>query len=63
MVYNNKIRVLINKEKGTLTLETIPSFTQKLDGLTQKTIGETPEAVDAFLEKERSERTKELLTV
>ncbi|MDY6906287.1 MAG: AbrB/MazE/SpoVT family DNA-binding domain-containing protein [Thermodesulfobacteriota bacterium] len=52
-------RVLINKEKGKLTLETIPSFTQKLDGLTQKTIGETPEAVEAFLDNERNERTND----
>lgn len=52
-------RVLINKEKGKLTLETIPSFTQKLDGLTQKTIGETPDAVEAFLDNERNERTND----
>jgi len=49
-------RVLINKEKGRLILETVPSFTQKLAGLTQKTIGDTPEAVDAFFDKERKER-------
>lgn len=49
-------RVLIQKEKGRLTLETVPSFTQKLSGLTQQTIGNTPEAVDAFLESERKER-------
>jgi AbrB family looped-hinge helix DNA binding protein len=49
-------RVLINKEKGRLILETVPSFTQKLAGLTQKTIGDTPEAVDAFLDKERKDK-------
>lgn len=49
-------KVLINKEKGRLTLETIPSFTQKLEGLTQGTIGNTPEAADAFLEEQRKER-------
>lgn len=49
-------KVLINKEKGRLILETIPSFTKKLEGLTQGTIGDTPEAVDAFLEEERKER-------
>jgi len=48
-------RVLINKEKGRLILESVPSFTQKLAGLTQKTIGDTPEAVDAFLDKERKD--------
>ncbi len=50
-------RVLINKENDRLILETIPSFTQKLSGLTQGTIGETPEAVDAHIDDERKERT------
>lgn len=50
-------KILINKEKSRLILETVSSFTQKLDGLTQKTIGDTPEAVDAFLEEERKEKT------
>ena len=49
-------RVLIHRDKGRLTLETVPSFTQKLAGLTQKTIGETPESVDSFLDEERKER-------
>jgi len=49
-------RVLIHREKGRLILETVPSFTQKLAGLTQKTIGKTPETVDAFLDEERKER-------
>jgi AbrB family looped-hinge helix DNA binding protein len=52
-------KVLINKEKGKLTLETIPSFTQKLDGLTSQTIGDTPEAVDAFIDDERKDRTND----
>ena len=49
-------KVLIHKEKSRLTLETVPSFTQKLAGLTQKTIGDTPESVDAFLDDSRKER-------
>ncbi|MDZ7831131.1 MAG: AbrB/MazE/SpoVT family DNA-binding domain-containing protein [Desulfobacterales bacterium] len=49
-------KVLIHKEKSRLTLETVPSFTQKLAGLTQKTIGDTPESVDAFLDASRKER-------
>jgi AbrB family looped-hinge helix DNA binding protein len=49
-------KVLIHKEKSRLTLETVPSFTQKLAGLTQKTIGDTPESVDAFLDESRKER-------
>ena len=49
-------KVLIHKENSRLTLETVPSFTQKLAGLTQKTIGDTPESVDAFLDDSRKER-------
>ena len=49
--------VLIHKEKDRLILETVPSFTQKLSGLTRKTIGDTPESVDAFINEERKERS------
>jgi AbrB family looped-hinge helix DNA binding protein len=52
-------RILIHREKGRITLETVPSFTQKLSGLTQKTIGDTPEKVDLFLDKERKERVND----
>jgi AbrB family looped-hinge helix DNA binding protein len=49
-------RVMIIRENGRIILETIPSFTQKLSGLTRQTIGATPEAVDTFIDKEREER-------
>lgn len=48
--------VLIHREKNQLILEAVPSFTQKLSGLTQKTIGDTPESVDAFVNESRRER-------
>lgn len=47
---------LIHKEEGRLILEAVPSFTQKLSGLTRNTIGDTPESVDAFIDEERKER-------
>ncbi|MCF7669691.1 MAG: AbrB/MazE/SpoVT family DNA-binding domain-containing protein [Verrucomicrobia bacterium] len=50
-------RILINKEKGRLTLEAVPSFTQKLAGLTRNTIGNTPEKVESFIDNERKDRT------
>lgn len=50
-------RVMIIKENGRIILETIPSFTQKLSGLTRQTIGTTPEAVDTFIDNEREERS------
>ncbi len=49
-------RILINKEKGRLTLETVTSFTKKLVGLTQKTIGNTPEKVEEYFDQARKER-------
>jgi AbrB family looped-hinge helix DNA binding protein len=49
-------RVLIHKENDRLMLETVSSFTQKLDGITQKTIGIRAENVDAFINEERKER-------
>ena len=48
--------ILIHKKKGKLILETVPSFTKKLYGLTQKTIGDTPEEVDEFIDAERKDR-------
>ena len=50
-------RVLIHRENDRLTLETVESFTHKLEGLTQHTIGDTPEKVDAFIDSERKDRT------
>ncbi|MCA1787331.1 MAG: AbrB/MazE/SpoVT family DNA-binding domain-containing protein [Desulfobacteraceae bacterium] len=52
-------RVMIIRENDRIILETIPSFTQKLSGLTRQTIGTTPEAVDAFIDKEREERSND----
>jgi len=49
-------KILINKDKDKLILETVPSFTQKLTGATRRTIGDTPEAVETFLDDERKER-------
>ena len=40
-------------------METAPSFTQKLAGLTQQTIGNSPEKVAAFLDAQRKERRKD----
>lgn len=50
-------RVLLHRENDRLTLETVPSFTQKLTGLTQQTIGNSPEKVAAFLDAQRKERS------
>lgn len=49
-------KILIHQEKGRLILEAVPSFTEKLSGLTQKTIGDTLEMVDDFIDEQREER-------
>ena len=49
-------KILIHQEKDRLTLEAVPSFTEKLSGLTQKTIGDTLEMVDDFIDEQREER-------
>jgi AbrB family looped-hinge helix DNA binding protein len=49
-------KILIKKENDKLILESVPSFTKKLAGLTRKTIGDTPEAVEAYIENQRKDR-------
>jgi len=50
-------RILIHREKDKLTLEAVPSFARILSGITQKTIGDTPEAIDDFIDQSRGVRT------
>jgi hypothetical protein len=40
-------------------MATVPSFTQKLTGLTQQTIGNSPEKVAAFFDAQRKDRKKD----
>lgn len=46
-------KISINKDKDKLILEAVPSFTQNLTGATRRTIGETPEALDTFVDEEQ----------
>ncbi|WP_291321973.1 AbrB/MazE/SpoVT family DNA-binding domain-containing protein [Desulfonatronospira sp.] len=50
-------RMLIHRKNNQLTLEAVPSFTQKLSVITRKTMGSTPEEVDEFIDQSRRERT------
>lgn len=50
-------RILIHREEDRLTLEAVPSFTQKLSGLTQNTIANTSASVDVFVDEQREERS------
>ena len=40
--------MLLKRDKDKIILETVPSFTKKLAGLTAKTIAKTPEDVNAY---------------
>jgi len=49
-------KMLITLDKDMLILKLVPSFTEKLAGLTKQTIAKTPEDVDAYIDNERAER-------
>ena len=48
--------MLLRRDEDKIILQTIPSFTQKLAGLTEGMIGSTPEAVDNFIDQGRKDR-------
>ncbi len=50
-------KMLISRDKDALILKAVPSFTEKLAGMTKQTIAKTPEDVDAYIDLEREERT------
>ncbi len=50
-------KMLISCDKDTLILKTVTSFTEKLAGLTKRTIARTPDDVDAYIDSERKDRT------
>jgi len=49
-------QMLLRRDHEKLILETVPSFTQKLAGLTKNTIAETAADVDVFIDAERNDR-------
>lgn len=51
-------KMLISRNKDTLILKTVPSFTEKLAGLTRQTIAKTPADVKAYIDSERKDRTR-----
>ncbi|MFO7962776.1 MAG: AbrB/MazE/SpoVT family DNA-binding domain-containing protein [Desulfobacterales bacterium] len=48
-------KILINKENDKLILETVPSFTKKLSGLTRKTIADSQAGVQKFIDEQRKD--------
>jgi AbrB family looped-hinge helix DNA binding protein len=51
-------KILLSREKNRIILQPVPSFTQKLSGITVKSIGETPEKVEEYLDEQRKDRVK-----
>lgn len=49
-------KMLITLDKDTLILKSVPSFTEKLAGLTKQSIGKTLQDVDTYIDTERAER-------
>lgn len=49
-------KMLLRREDDRLVLTPVQSFTGKLAGLTQKSIGGTPQDVDRFIDQQRDGR-------
>ena len=49
-------KMLVSLDKDKLILKAVPSFTEKLTGLTKQAIAKTPEDVDTYINEERAER-------
>jgi len=50
-------KVLITKEKDRLILQPIPSFTERLIGITQQSFGRTPKEINEYLDEARKDET------
>ena len=58
-------KILLSREKDKIILQPVPSFTQKLDGLTclpsrdrqaAQSFGDSPGEIEAYIDGEREER-------
>jgi AbrB family looped-hinge helix DNA binding protein len=49
-------QMLLKKEKDRIVLQTMPSFTEKLSGLTSGSFGNNAVEIDQFIDNERQER-------
>jgi AbrB family looped-hinge helix DNA binding protein len=51
-------KMLISRYQDKLILKAVPSFTERLSGLTQKTMADTVQDVEAYIDGEREDRNK-----
>ena len=49
-------RVLLTKMNDKIILQPVPSFTEKLAGITRQSFGKTPQEVDDYIQMERGDR-------
>ena len=49
-------RVLLTKMNDKIILQPVPSFTEKLSGITRQSFGKTPQEVEDNIQKERGDR-------
>ena len=49
-------RVLLTKMNDKIILQPVPSFTEKLAGITRQSFGKTPKEVDDYIQMERGDR-------
>jgi AbrB family looped-hinge helix DNA binding protein len=50
------MRMLLSRKDDTIILQPVSSFTNKLAGLTAKSIGKTPQEVQDYVDGERADR-------
>ncbi len=56
MNINAGTKVLLTREEEKIILQPVTSFTEKLSGMTKKSIGNTPEDVVRYIDEERKEK-------
>ena len=49
-------KILLSREENKIILQPVPSFTQKLAGLTGHSLGSSPDEIKAYIDEERKER-------
>lgn len=49
-------KILLSRKKNRIILQPVPSFTQKLKGLTAQSFGRSPGEIEAYIDMEREER-------
>jgi AbrB family looped-hinge helix DNA binding protein len=56
MNLNAGTRVLLTKKNDKIILQPVPSFTEKLSGITRHSFAKTPQEVEDYIQKERGDR-------